>query len=505
MVPEDDLVLLGLKIAQDPQTYREEYLEQLRRLEALLNLPSPPVKQIKPMIFFIVRHSSIDPAKSVNLLISSLDAIKEYKTRRVVLDGLTLMRQKKYIETRELIRLIVIYGHELSYFVKSAQEFLDVHCYTILRDWYKKGTERQKSFCYFLLLVLFSKIHDVGRRKEIEEGGESINQRLEIAEGGSCSSCTEETANEHDPDTSSRYGNDGSMPSDDTLGIKATDMARFDASGAVVDLEELESLICEAFFVEGRLSKTCCLYFLNRTEVRFDISGMKRGEEYANKIFRSLSSEVMDRDIKLMKIRIFVLFKQHFKVRKSVLKIVMGMIDLEREDLKDLLDCIVASVEEGEALDALESIATHFVNEGQRDEIVVLGMNVMREIYSKFLLCCEGEESKERLVEEMKKRILGYIGSFAGNRTKCIFYAYKMVIKAVVEHEMVERPVSHIKQKADKERKEMARKKGKEEVRRRREEAKREEKKERYKNRKKGRKKSTMARLMRRPGGKTKR
>ncbi|ELA41127.1 uncharacterized protein VICG_01826 [Vittaforma corneae ATCC 50505] len=297
-------------------------------------------------------------------------------------------------------------------------------------------------------------------------------------------------------------------------------MTRFDNFTNVVDLDELESFICEAFFIEGRLSKICCLYFLNRTEVKFDISRIRRGEEYADRIFKSLSDEVMDRDMKLMKIRIFVLFKQHFKVRKSILKIVMSMIDIEREDLKDLLDCIVTSVEENEALDVLDSIATHFVNEDQQDEIVVLGMNVMREIYTKFLSCYgnrdgwtsgENEEingsdwNKEHSVmEEMKRKILKHIESFKGNKTKCIFYAYRMVVRAVVDNEIVERPVSHIKQKIDKEKREIVRKKGKEELRRRREEAKREEKKERYRNRKKGRKKSAMAKLMKRPSRKRK-
>ncbi|ELA41128.1 uncharacterized protein VICG_01827 [Vittaforma corneae ATCC 50505] len=203
MLEEDDLVLLGLKITKDPQTYREEYLEQLKRLDALLNLPTPPIKQIKPMIFFIVRHSSIDPVRSVNLLVSSLEIVKDYKTRRVVLDGLVLMRQKKCMESKELTRLIVMYGHELNYFVRSMQEFLDVHCYAVLRNWYKKGTEKQKSFCYFLLLVLFSKIHDVSERKRMQRDSSKTNRYTGISEDVNGSSHIEEIDSKCDQESTS--------------------------------------------------------------------------------------------------------------------------------------------------------------------------------------------------------------------------------------------------------------------------------------------------------------
>ena len=128
----------------------------------------------------------------------------------------------------------------------------------------------------------------------------------------------------------------------------------------------------------------CCLYFLNRTEVKFDISKIKRGTEYGKQIYKDLN-EIMDRDIKIMKLKIFTLFKSAFGIRKSILKTIVKMIDLENPDLKDLLDCLVKSIDKYEVNDFIKMISEEFVFEGQQEDIIVLGMNVLRELYSKFL------------------------------------------------------------------------------------------------------------------------
>lgn len=502
-MPEQDLVLLSLKIAKDPQTYKEEYLEQLKTLETFLSLPEPPLKQIQPMIFFIVRHSSIEPIRSVKILVESLEIIKEYKTRRVVLDGLIIMRQKGYIETKELIRLIIIHGQDLSYFVKSSQEFVNSECYPILKEWYLKGTERQKCYCYFLLLVLFSIVH--GLEKNNDEDSDEDEANSEDV------SCIDD--NESDISYIDDNENESNINSTDinSINIKSNRSNRNIIKLSEETLNEFESLICDAFFTEGRLSKTACLYFLNRTEVKFDISKFKNGEKCGVKIFKSLSEEIMDRDLKIMKIKIFVIFKKAFLIKKSILKIVMDMIDLEREDLKELLECLVESVDLSESVKAVEMIANCFMIEGQTEELIVLGMNVIREIYSKLYLSnCSEDDSDcdesdidndsvnidngniKNILEKLKDKILKSIACFKGNKTKSIFYAYKNVLKVVIENEIIEKPVSHIKQKNDKEKREIIRKKGKEEIKRLKEMKKREEKQEKYKKKKRGRSKNVV-------------
>ncbi|KAM0680496.1 hypothetical protein GINT2_001184 [Glugoides intestinalis] len=499
---EQDLVLLGLNIKKDPQTYQEEFLEQLKILESLLKLPAPPLVQIKPMIFFIVRYSIVDPQRSIRLLIDSLDRIHEYRTRKVVLSGLIIMRQKKYIESKELLRLIIMYGNDLRYFLTGAQEFLDLECYAVLCEWYGKGTERQKSFCYYLLLVLFSKIHAMADRKRGKES-RMYNMRMTIddqefdsidEEINNCDELDESGEDESDEDTNSDETVEKRIP----LSKLIKDEVRFNNERKIVDLSELESLICDALFLKGKLAKTCILYFLDRTEMKFDITKLKKGKEYAVKVFKELSNETMDRDIKLMKLRIFVQLKHAFAVEKTVLPIVMDMLDIEREDMKDILECLVESVDESDAHKAIESIGQNFVDEKQSDEVVVLGLNVLREIYARMAK----DGANEEKLEKYKEQILKAIVSFKGNRTKSIFYAYKMVVKVVVENEEAERGVEHIKKKMNKEEKTEKRNACKAEVKRLRDEVKRDLKQKNYKKKTKGRKKTAMLKYMLRPNKK---
>lgn len=506
---DEDLVLLGLKIKRDPETYKDEYSAQLRALSSLISLPSPPIKRIKPMVFFLVKHCDVDPDQSVGLLMDALDAIKDYRTKKVILNGLVVVRQKRYIESRELLRLMIIHGNDLRYFLNSAQEFLDTGCYGILVEWFKKGTERQKCFCYFLLLVLFSKIHDVSDRKKMKKGMQGdIDDSAFVDDGsftddsdfvddsavGYCYSDGEEVIGEDDSIGSLEGYKRGS------LHTIMKDEANFDNSSNAVDLEELEQIISDAFYGSSRICKICCLYFLNRTEIRFDISKLKKGVEHSKKIYRELSEGVIDRDMKLMKLKIFVLFKRHFKVKQSVAKIILEMIDLEKSDLKDLLCCLVGSVDKSEVKDVLKTLSEEFVREGQHDDVVVYGMNVMREIYSRF---AEAEhEECSGFLEEVRNLILKYIECFKGNRTKSIFFAYRMVLKVLVKNEVVDKPVDHVRKKATREEKMAMRKKGKEEARRLREDARREEKHERYARRTKGRKKASMLKYMLRSNSK---
>jgi len=548
---EQDLVTLGIKISKDPETYKDDYLEQLRTLEALLALPAPPLKQISPMIFFVVRHSRIDPDRSLGLLRRSLETITEHKTRRVVLDGLILMRQKGLVESRELVRLIVTYGHELSYFVRSTQEFLDVGCYGVVREWYLKGTERQKKFCYFLMLVIFSKVHEVGER--LAEYSEVSGEYSSECELGNES----ELDNESDSDIANVDNESDNVDSESDSTNKLTaagiirEETRYNNSNNTVDLSELEGLICDAFFIGGALEKTACLFFLNRTEVRFDISKLRHGAECALRIHRQLTGDVMDRDVKVMKMKIFVLLKRAFGVRKSLLKTAMGMIDVDKADVRDVLECIVGSVKGGEAVEAVKRISEELLREDKREEVVVLGMNVLREIFTRNCKgynsgcssasgcsggtgtsnsgdtrnnCSDdglnndlandaidevddpiGEVNNNHLtsLSLLKSEILKAIEPLKGNRTKSIFYAYKMIIRVVVEGKEVETEITEIKKKkhGKEERAEM-RKKGREEIKRQRMEIRREEKHERYKNRRKGRKRTEMTKRLMRPSRK---
>lgn len=503
---EEDLILLGMNIKKDPLTYKNEYLAQIKIFESLLNLPTIPIRQIKPMIFFIVKYSNVEPLQAVNTLVNSLDSIQEYRTKRVVLNGLIIIRQKKFIESKDLLRLVITHGNDLRYFLSSVQEFLDINCYSILKDWYFKGTERQKSFCYFLLLVLFSKIHDVNDRRKMAQ------EMVELDGYEGSYDCNSEESQESSVLEDQELFSDVDQISEESEKIKVNfprDDIRFSNIQNVVDLDELEQIICQAFFTTGRLSKICCLYFLNRTEVKFDISKLKKGAEYGKLIYKDLN-EVMDRDIKVMKLKIFALFKNAFKIKKSILRMVIKMIDLENADLKDLLECLVKSIEKSEVEDLVRIISEEFVFEGQQEDIIVLGINLYRELYSKFLFE-ETDQSYEEDIDEdgnivedmflsdLKAKILLNVENFQRNRSKPIHYAYKMLLKVLIHNEKVETSVSLIKRRSTKEEMNILRTKGREEIKRLRAEAKREADQNKYKNKTKGRKQTTMAKYLMKP------
>ncbi|KAI5148846.1 hypothetical protein ENBRE01_0574 [Enteropsectra breve] len=513
-----DLITLGQKIKQDKLTWLPEYLEELDALEALIKLPNPPVKQMKPLIAFIVRYCYVEPERSIGALVGALSAIKDSKIRKSILGGLILVRQKRLIDSRVLIKNILLYGSDLKFYHKGVTEFLDFSCYDILVEWYGKGTEKQRCFCYYFLLVLFSRLPKVKiQSNATDEDDKENNDNQEVTDKIS-ESKTEYPSN--------------------------------------VDTKELERLICESLFSSEKISKICMLYFLNRTDVSFDISRIENGAEYGKRIYKEINETLFDRDEKIMKLKIYVLFKNHFGIKKSITKMVLKMIDLDKPDLRELLDCLVASVSPDEAVSVSKTISDEFLSRNKEDDVVCYGMNLMREIYYKVagiekvkaidfenleelssidMEEIEGSEQSEAVdemeslnevesleevdsgyeemesliemesleeeeisvemeaVEEinskdgseseskeenslkggLKKAILELIEPYKGNRSKSICFAYKALLKALIKNEAIDKPTSFVKRSSTKEEREKIRTKNKEE-------RKREIKKERY-------------------------
>lgn len=496
-----DLITLGIKLKSDPLTYRNEFVDELRSFEMLASLPSPPVKQIKPFLSFVIRNVHVDPESSIKCLYTALENIKDLKMRRTILAGLILVRQKKLIESKELFKRILTFGSDLRFYLKGCQEFLDVDCYGVLMEWYSKGTEKQKSFCYYFLLILF---HRIGQNnKDIEcVNDQTDNTKDHISD---ISDDAEDCVNDKVDDVD--------IPIVDPKFLKKN--LYFDDHKKII---QLETVICEAFFGTNKISKICMLYFLNRTEIAFDISKLANGFEYARRIYKDLSENHMDRDVKIMKLRIFVQFKKHFKVKNSITNIILKMIDLEKEDLGELLDCLVNSVERSEANSVMKVLSEEFVHENKDDDIVCYGMNVMREIYYRLAGLekngaldlneeyeedsyvngdsCENEDNvddsdkkkfksnvkdEDPFVTHLKEVILAYISIFRGNRTKSIHYAYKALIKAVVKNEAIDKPTTFILKSKTKEEREKLRLKNRDE--RKREVAKEQRERKMKKNR----------------------
>lgn len=458
-----DLIALGMKLKADPLTYKQEYLEQLKSLEALITLSSPPAKQLRPVLSFVIRNAHIEPAKSIELLILGLAVLKDLRMRKSILDGLILARQRGLVPSQELFQHILRYGSDFRCYIRGCREFLDADCFDILVEWYRKGLDKQKSFCYFFLLVLFSR----------STGSAQGLPPCPVPDDGRYDSASVDTASTGDESTASSDSGPDSrgLASDSVRPIRFADPQR---------LAELERIICEAFFGTGQLCKVSMLYFLNQTEVSFDISRLTNGHEYTKRIYDELSTVLMERELKIKKIRIFTIFRRQFYLRSSVINIILKMVDLEKEDLGELLDCLVSTVEPREASAVMKVLADEFVNEKKDEDVVCYGMNVMREIYYRLAniakpknICSNrldeysdyteedttepgetdgpGEGPSDGFARELREVIMGYIYMFKGNRSKAISFAYKALMRALVRREAIDRPMTFVMRSRTKE------------------------------------------------------
>jgi len=485
-----DLIALGQKLKENPLPYMGEYRNELRTFETLLALPNPPIKQLKPLVSFIILHAHIEPEKTMLILSSALNQIKHPKIRSSILNGMILIRQKGIISSRMLINCVLMNSNSPKEFLSGCKEFIDLDCFEILKEWHDKGTEKQRIFCYYLLMFLYTMLDDSKRapaknsshREEINDVKNSNNERL----------------------------SDNRNSNNEVLSDNRRDL--------------IEGVICSGFLGEGRVTRSCILYFLNKPGIDSDIQKFKTGIESGKQIYRELQGQVFDREMKVMKIQVFLKFKKFFKIRKNITEMILGMINAEKDDLKTLLDCLVESVGRGDAESVLRSLSEDFVVETKEDDVICYGMNVMREIYYKIAgIDKEGYEYEESdeyedilddpsnneddlsnndkslneppVVDEfaakIKQQILKYIELFKGNKTRSISCAYRMLIKALIKGEAVNKDSTYVNKATTKEERTMKRKQS-------REERIRELKAEHYENRKnkRGRSRNKKNRLL---------
>lgn len=402
-------VMAGL--SKSPENYVEEYGRQLELFESLVKLPKQPEKTVRQTLSFLLAHPTIDKRLAA-VLISSIRTVRCLKVRRIVVESLFMLRRKELVSTEQLLRNVLEHHPDLKSVLGRTKGVVSEEAAGCVVEYYRKGTEKQRSFCYYLVVYLFTR---------------------------GCSM--------------------------------------------------LEPEVCGGLFEDGRVGRICRLYFLD--QIDFEEEGAKAmellstgAERFGRQLLKSLQEGKMEREEKIMKMKIYVMFRKRYGLRGSVVQMAMEMLNPEKEDVKDLMRIVVEGVLEQDVLKVVDVVGDTLCSEFRDDDFVVYGLNMMREIYCKFdsvagrLRKEEGieegssesfgsggesdeegtEESDEKecqaesaTVSRMKERMLRYVECFKGSKTRSIFYAYRSVINVMKHKKYSGRSVEFVRRKASKE------------------------------------------------------
>lgn len=390
-------VMVGL--SNDPENYVEEYRQQLQSFEALVRLPKQPEKTIRQTLAFLLAHPRVDK-RLPDVLADAVRMVKCHKTRSVIVNSFFGLKSRGLIGTDQLFRTLLEHCVDLKSVLKNAKREADEEAIPHLLNYYRKGTDKQRCFCYYLIVCLFMR---------------------------GCS--------------------------------------------------QLEKEVCEGLFAGGKIGRICMLYFLNQIDFEEESEQAMsllsdEAAETGRRLFREIAEDKMERETKVMKMRIYVLFRARFGLKASVVPIAMGMVNPDKEDAKDLIRVIVDCVGEQDVMKAIDVVANGFCSEFRDDDFIAYGLNILREVYCKFDPrtrmegCeCSGEEEQENeeenpLVEKIRDRILNCVECFKGSKTKSIYYAHASVINAI-KNKQAGRAPEFIMKKATREEKDASRQAGK--------------------------------------------
>nr|AGE95722.1 hypothetical protein ECU06_0690 [Encephalitozoon cuniculi] len=225
------------------------------------------------------------------------------------------------------------------------------------------------------------------------------------------------------------------------------------------------------------------MYFLDQIDFEEESrSAMEllspEGARFGKMVFRDLQKSMMEREERIMKMKIYVLFRSRYGLKASVVQMAMEMLNPEKDDIKDLMEIIVEEVMEQDVLRVIDIVGDALCSEFRDDDFVVYGLNMMREIYCKFdpeaaklkreenaeegprALSSDSDEDegqdgpenkRSRVVEEMGERIAKYVECFKGSKNKSIFYAYTSVMNVMRHKKYCGKGLGFIRRKASKE------------------------------------------------------
>lgn len=413
-----DLYQVMVGLSKNPENYLEEYRQQLRSFEALVRLPKQPEKIIRQTLSFLLAHPKVD-GKLPEILIGSIGNIRCHKIRRIVIESLFILRHKNLISTGQLFKNLLGHCTDLKSVLNKARKWADEDAIPHIQNYYRKGTEKQRCFCYYIIVHLFAKGYS-----------------------------------------------------------------------------QLEDEVCEGLFADGKVGKICMLYLLDQIEFESDDVREKamsllsdNAEKFGKLLFKEISEDRMERDTKIMKMKIYVLFKVRYNLRGSVVAIAMNMLNPDKEDVKELIRIIVDSAMDGDVLKVIDVIREGFCSEFRDDDFIVYGLNILRELYCKFdpevfkpkdsvdehenaiseesvkddLETEDVTEERQALLEKIRDRIFNCIECFRGSKVKSIYYAHASVVNAMKHKRYLDRAPEYVRRKATKEEKAISRKTSKKE------------------------------------------
>ena len=409
-------VLLGL--SKNPRNYIEEYGKQLDTFVSLVNLPNQPEKPIRQVLSLLLTHVKID-SRLPNALINSIRTIKCHKIRHVVIESLFLLKRNKLIDADQLLRNLLEYHSDLKSILNLTRREVSVDTVPCLLEYYTKGNDKQKCFCYYMIVYLFSCGHT-----------------------------------------------------------------------------ELEKDVCEGMFVDGKVGKLCMLYFLD--QIDFEEEGSKamdllsdEGASVGKKLFKNIQREAVDREVKIMKMKVYSLFKSRYGLKASIVPLALDMLNPDKSDIKDVMRLIIGGTTENDVMKVIGVVSEMLCSEFRDDDYIAYGLNVLRELYCKFdseasklkqkgmdmdmedacddnefasedASTCTNEEHIEsedkendmrikEFIDGMKDKITNAVSCFKDSKSKCVYYAYMSVVNVMNHRKYSGKRPEYLKKKASKE------------------------------------------------------
>lgn len=391
-----DLEALSIQLSKDPANYADEYNSVVRAYASMIDLPVQCTERIKQFISILSLYIFKIKSEFPSLAIRHLETTTNDELKKELVKLVTMFYQKQLITPMRFFELYLNHCDKLE--IKVAMCHSDIASLHQFFSYLESGNERQKNFSLLMIAFIYEK---VDLRREVLR---SADNQVTCSMGGT--------------------------PSRDVL-----------ANAKSLESKCVE-IISASLFTTPKLTKIAMLYFLCDIDFCTDDAakivekiGESGAETLCKKLMRSIRAKDDVREVRILKYKIISTLKKYYGINMPIGQHLLKLIDPTKKDIKDVLGVIMEAVEENEVLGVIDKILSVFCCEHKEDDFIAYGLNLLREFVIRFGV---GEYVASKI-------------SFKPKKTKSVFYAHSMLMKAIKKKDVSSMEIGYIKRKALKE------------------------------------------------------
>lgn len=399
-----DLLKLQTKLKSNPQTYEEEFNQQLELYKSLCQMKLKPLKETNEILNFLTFSTKFYENSFPLLLLTHFAEEENPKIKKEIVQCIFRLKTIDLISEVDFFKIILENKQKIPLRRlrtelkknKPLKEKLEV--LNLFLKFLKDGDNFQRPLSAYLIIFMYEFTNEHILIKNIKEiiidslfldskiSKMMILYLLNILD----------------------FSDSGDLAEKNTENLK-------NKKNNKKKNKRMEDKINESNQKEMKLLSRIVHENEEKSKIFSDLE-KHEAKKLAKDLFDFIKDSKEDRSIRILRLKIVSMLKIHFNLEIKIYEFVINLIDTSNEDLRIVMSILIDSLHKKEVHKCVKKILNTFCGEYRDDDWIIYGLNLLTEICVKY--------------EFVRDDVKDMIDIFKKHKQKTVFYAYNQCMRA---------------------------------------------------------------------------